>query len=133
MVHTGIKIERFEDLHVWQRAQDLAVFVYARLSECKDYKFKSQFTDACVSISNNIAEGFDQPTTTNYIRYLHIARTSSNETRSMSYLALRLNYLVSEDQSHVLKECEEISRMLRSMIEKLEAKILRDGPRKLTP
>lgn len=54
---TAMKIERFEDLLVWQRAQDLAVFIYATLTDLKDWKFKSQMADAAVSISNNIAEG----------------------------------------------------------------------------
>ena len=127
---TIMKIDRFEDLFVWQKAQDLAVVIYQLLEENRDWKFKGQICDAVVSISNNIAEGFEQPTTVNYIRYLNIARTSNNEVKSMSYLAPRLGYFSNERQKHILSECEAISKMLRSMIEKLEAKIERDGPRK---
>lgn len=116
-------ISRFEELHVWQRAQDLAVFIYDRLSDSKDFRFKAQITAACVSISNNIAEGFEQPTTINYVRYLNIARNSSNEVRSMSYLAVRLQYLKEEEGSHLRSECEEISKMLHAMNEKLLAKV----------
>jgi four helix bundle protein len=118
-----MKVTRFEELHVWQRAQDLAVFVYDRLSDSKDFRFKSQITAACVSISNNIAEGFEQPTTINYVRYLNIARNSSNEVRSMSYLAVRLNYLKDDEGVHLRTECEAISKMLRAMNEKLLANI----------
>lgn len=125
-----MKIEKFEDLRVWQRAQDLAVFLYERLEHCKDYKFKGQLTSACVAVSNNIAEGFDQPTTVNYIRFLHIARTSSSETRSMSYLAERLSYLLPSDALHLRTECIDHSKMLWAMIEKLEAKAEREGTKR---
>ncbi|MBK6774389.1 MAG: four helix bundle protein [Flavobacteriales bacterium] len=83
----------------------------------------SRAAAACVSISNNIAEGFEQPTTINYLRYLNIARNSSNEVRSMSYLAVRLNYLKDDEGVHLRTECEAISKMLRAMNEKLLANI----------
>lgn len=86
----------------------------------KDWKFKSQIADAAVSISNNIAEGFDQPTTVNYIRYLHIAKASCNEVRSMSCLAVRLNYFSAAQDLHVRSECEQISKMLHAMGRKLK-------------
>lgn len=121
-------LKRFEELHVWQRAQDLAVFVYGRLSDSKDFRFKAQITAACVSISNNIAEGFEQSTTINYVRYLNIARNSSNEVRSMSYLAVRLRYLDDADGTHLRSECEEISKMLNAMIDKLKIRIAAQRP-----
>ena len=69
--------------------------------------------------SNNIAEGFEQPSTINYVRFLHVARNSSNEVRSMSYLAERLTYLNGKQCLHIRSECEAISKMLRTMTEKL--------------
>lgn len=112
-------IQRFEDLHVPRRDQDLAVVLYEDLAGCKDYKSKDQITAACVSISNYIAEGFEQPSTINYVRFIHIARNSSNEVRSMSYLTERLTYLNGKQCLHIRSECEAISKMLRSMAEKL--------------
>ncbi|MFX0556421.1 four helix bundle protein [Maribacter sp. CXY002] len=51
-------IQRFEDLKVWQKSQDLAVLIYSHFRENKDFGFRDQITRASVSISNNIAEGF---------------------------------------------------------------------------
>ena len=53
-------ILRFEDIKAWQKAQDLAVSVYQVCNSIKDYGFKDQLCRAAVSISNNIAEGFDR-------------------------------------------------------------------------
>jgi four helix bundle protein len=49
----------FEDLIAWQKAQDLAVYVYDFFSDLRDFDFRSQIRSGAVLISNNIAEGFD--------------------------------------------------------------------------
>ena len=51
---------RFQDLKVWQRAKDLAVYIYkitAYGKFVKDYGLRDQIRRAAVSISSNIAEG----------------------------------------------------------------------------
>jgi len=55
-----MKIEKFEDIIAWQKAQDLAVEIYSTFRLLKDYGFKDQICRAVVAISNNIAEGFDR-------------------------------------------------------------------------
>ncbi len=64
-----MKIERFEDLIVWQKSQDLAVLVYTYFKENKDYSFVNQITRSSVSVSNNIAEGFDRKSSKEYIQF----------------------------------------------------------------
>lgn len=52
-------IQKFEDLIAWQQSQHLAVNIYSAFLGLKDFGFKDQVCRAVVSISNNIAEGFD--------------------------------------------------------------------------
>ncbi len=57
------KIISFEDLIIWQKAQDLAVKIY-HLADTnkfisKDFSLKDQLKSAAISISDNIAEGFE--------------------------------------------------------------------------
>ena len=52
-------IQKFEDIIAWQKAQDLATEIYLIFGLSKDFGFKDQITRAAMSISNNIAEGFD--------------------------------------------------------------------------
>jgi len=57
-----MKVEQFEDLVVWQRARALARSVYALTRSplfSKDYGFRDQIQRAAVSVSSNIAEGFE--------------------------------------------------------------------------
>jgi hypothetical protein len=57
------KIETFEDLEIWNRAIDLYVEVYTKCENSglkNDFSAKDQLKRATLSISNNIAEGFDQ-------------------------------------------------------------------------
>ncbi|WP_273568231.1 four helix bundle protein [Maribacter halichondriae] len=88
-------VKKFEELLVWQKSQDFAVSIYKDFSTLKDYSFKDQITRASVSISNNIAEGFDRRTNPDFIRFLYIAISSNSEVRSMLYLSERLGYLSS--------------------------------------
>ena len=68
-------IQKFEDMIAWQKAQDLAVEIYAVFQTSKDFGFRDQICMAVVSVSNNIAEGFDRSSdadfhlrlTTNYL------------------------------------------------------------------
>lgn len=54
-----MKVERFEDLLIWQKAKDLTLKIYRRFERSSDYGFKKQIERASVSIMNNIAEGFE--------------------------------------------------------------------------
>ena len=81
-----MKYERFEDLPVWKAAIELAVRVY---NLTKDNFFsqpgdlRSQLRRASLSVSNNIAEGFERGSTAELLAFLYIARGSCGETRSM--------------------------------------------------
>jgi hypothetical protein len=46
-----MKIRRFVDLNIWQKAQDLAVIVYQVFDNCRDYGFKDQIRRATEEIS----------------------------------------------------------------------------------
>ena len=81
-----MKYERFEQLPVWQAAVDLAAAVYA-LTERSPFRrrhsLRDQIERAAVSISNNIAEGFERGTKEELLTFLYIARGSAGEVRSM--------------------------------------------------
>ncbi|MFZ4543212.1 MAG: four helix bundle protein [Saprospiraceae bacterium] len=88
-----MKIKNFEQIQAWQCAQEQAIFICKNFNELRDFSFRDQIQRAAVSISNNIAEGFDRQTDTEFIRDLVIARGSNSEVKSMFYLTLKLNYI----------------------------------------
>ena len=77
---------RFEDLPVWQEAAHLYNRVLDLL-EAQDLPlspgFRNQLDRAALSVSNNIAEGFERVTTNELLAFLAIARGSAGEVRSM--------------------------------------------------
>lgn len=66
-------IQKFENIIAWQKAQDFAVDIYSVYKHLKDYSFKDQVYRAVVSVSNNIAEGFDRSSNADFSRFLYMA------------------------------------------------------------
>jgi four helix bundle protein len=80
------KYQKFEDLPVWQEAARLYNRVLDLLEEPNvplTPGFRNQLDRAALSVSNNIAEGFERVTTNELNMFLAIARGSAGEVRSM--------------------------------------------------
>jgi len=81
-----MQYKRFEDLPVWQEAVELArsMYEFAALDPFRLHPgLRDQLERAALSISNNIAEGFERGTTNELLAFLYIARGSAGEVRSM--------------------------------------------------
>lgn len=115
-------IQKFEDIIGWQKAQDFAVDIYATFKELKDFRFKDQICRAVVSISNNIAEGFDRKTDADFARFIYISIGSCSEVKSMLYLAQRLNYIEKNKVNIFIEQANEISKILHGLIKSLNFK-----------
>ena len=113
------KIEKFEDLAVWQKAEILAINIYKTFKTLKDYSFRDQIQSAAVSIMNNIAEGYERRGNKEYSKFLFIAKGSCGETRSMLHLALKLGSISKTDYFALNSQAIEISKMLYGLIKKL--------------
>ncbi len=113
-------IQKFEDIIAWQKAQDLALFIYEAFKEIKDYSFRDQICRAVVSISNNIAEGFDRNSDADFARFLYFAISSASEVKSMLYLAARLNYISPNNREQLLKYTSEVSMIIRGLIKSIK-------------
>jgi four helix bundle protein len=117
--------ERFEDLPVWKAAIALAEKIYALTEQPpfrKKYSLRDQIERAALSVSNNIAEGFERGTTQELLTFLYISRGSAGEVRSMLCFLERLaafNDLKSEI-SNLKSDAEGISRQLRAWADSLQ-------------
>ncbi len=80
------KYTKFEELPVWQEAARLYNRVLDLLEEPGlplTAGFRNQLDRAALSISNNVAEGFERVTGDELLRFFAIARGSCGEVRSM--------------------------------------------------
>jgi four helix bundle protein len=120
-----MKYKSFEDLPVWQAAIELARQTYA-MTEHQAFRghagLRDQLERAALSVSNNIAEGFERGSTNELLAFLYIARGSAGEVRSMLCLLERvpifspLKSAICDLRSAVAS----ISRQLYGWIEQLK-------------
>ena len=82
----------FEELRIWQDSRSLVKDIYALNENLRDFGFKDQIQRASISIMNNIAEGCDSGSDNLFLRYLHIAKGSCGEVKSMLYIGEDLGY-----------------------------------------
>ena len=117
--------ERFEDLPVWKSAVDLADRVYALTRDrvfTQPGDLRDQLRRAALSVSNNIAEGFERGSTAELLMFLYIARGSAGEVRSMLHFTERLPEARNfKSQISDLKSlAESCSRQLRAWANSLQ-------------
>ena len=131
-----MKYRRFEDLPVWKDAIELAVRTFALTAKpCfrGHSGTRNQMENAVVSISNNIAEGFERGTTQELLTFIYISRGSAGEIRSMYCLVERLPEFhdLRSEISDLKSKAESISRQLRAWADSLPNTDIR-GTRYLT-
>lgn len=112
-----MKDQTFEKLEIWQEAVELAVRVYDLFRPCRDFEFRAQIQKAAVSVSNNIAEGYERSSNADFIRFLDIARGSCGEVRSQAYLAERLKLLVEADARTLINDAKRLSKRIARLME----------------
>ena len=125
------KLKSYKDLLVWQRAVDISVEVYAiSASFPKEEVFglTNQIIRASNSISLNIAEGYSRNSAKAYLNFLNIAQGSLFELESGIILAERLQFAESESLIKLFNLITEESKMLRSLMNKIEEKTLTPKP-----
>lgn len=114
-----MKINKFEDIVVWQKTKELTTICYKSFNNLRDFSFKDQIQRAAVSIMNNIAEGFERMGNKEFKKFLYISKGSCAEVRSMLYLALELHYISEQEFNNLYERTVEISRMLSGLIKTL--------------
>jgi four helix bundle protein len=117
--------QRFEDLPVWNSAIDLALRIYELTSSPElagRCSLKDQLERAAVSVSNNIAEGFERGTNKELLSFLYIARGSAGEVRSMLCLVERIpTFHALKPKIKLLKsKAESCSRQLKAWAQALQ-------------
>jgi four helix bundle protein len=114
-----MKITKFEDIVAWQKSKEFTLVVYKIFKGNRDYGFKDQLQRACVSVMNNIAEGFERNSDKELKSFLYIAKGSCGEVRSMAHLAKELRYIHESEFRRIYDLSIETSKLLSGFIKKL--------------
>ena len=80
----------------------------------------SQIRRASASVAANIAEGHGRDGTAHFVPFLRIAQGSLKELETHLTISHRVGLLAESDVAAMLSQCDEIGRMLRSLIRSLQ-------------
>jgi four helix bundle protein len=113
-----VKISRFSDLTVWQKAHELTLETY-RLTEkfprSEQFGIISQMRRAAASVSANIAEGFGRRTTNELLRCLQISRGELEETRYFLILSRDLGHISASEFGNMKERCDSVGQLINAL------------------
>ncbi len=116
------KFNSFEEINSWKIAREFNKRIYEITDGPifkKDYDLVRQIRRASISISSNIAEGFERNTDKEFIYFLYVAKASAGEVRSQIYLALDLKYISDKEFEELFDNVSNISKLISGFIKYL--------------
>lgn len=113
-------IKKFEEIKSWQKAQKLAVDIYKTLKDSKEWAYKDQIFRSSISISSNIAEGYERKSNKEFIRFLNIANGSNSEVKSLLYIGVEIGIFTKLEFDNFFLETEEIGMLINGFIKVLK-------------
>lgn len=114
-----MRIDKFEDIKIWQEAGKLTLLIYNLTQKnkfAKDFSLKDQIRRAVISVMNNTAEGFERQGNKEFCKFLYYAKGSASEVRSMLYVALKLGYISDKEFQKTYDQCVVISKLISKFI-----------------
>ena len=109
------EIEKFEQLIAWQKSRKLTSQIYKATDDsqfAKDYGLKNQVRRAAVSITSNVAEGFERGGLAEFHRFLSISKGSCAELRTQLYIALDVGYLDQKTFEPLMAQAIEVGQIV---------------------
>jgi four helix bundle protein len=113
----------FEELPVWQKARELVNYVYKLTRKdafSRDFSLVDQIRRSSASVMNNIAEGFERGSNTEFIQFLYISKGSAGETRTQLYIASDQEYISKDEFKKGFDLCRDVSGQLSGLIDYLK-------------
>ena len=120
-------IKNFYDLECWIEAKSVFKLIngLVKLGEIwTEFYLRDQLLRASLSISNNIAEGFERGGSKEFRRFLIIANGSAAEVKSMLIVILEIeNGIPQEKIKEVIDSIDNCMKMTKGLIKYLNTKI----------
>jgi len=117
-------ITSFKDIMAWEKAVELAKLIYISSGKgpfSKDYALRDQIRRAVISISSNIAEGFERGGKREFVQFLTIAKGSTAEVQTQLRIAFELEYISRDEFDQLDSICTEIIYMISGFLRYLLA------------
>jgi four helix bundle protein len=108
--------KRFEELPFWSKARELCQVVFELINKGRskdDFTFRNQVWKAAGSSMDNIAEGFDDGSTKEFIRFLGYSQRSCSELQSQFYRALDCKYVAQIEFDRVYELASDCRKQVK--------------------
>lgn len=118
-------IRSFTALIAWQEAHRLVLMVYKvteSFPKSEMFGLVSQLRRAAVSISSNIAEGFNRSSLREKIQFYYIAVSSLTEVQNQLLIARDVKFLSKEIFDDLAKQTVSVSKLLNGLIKKTKSR-----------
>ena len=119
-------MRNFRNYEIWQCAVDVAVSVSSLCDGFPKYELFAlgdQLRRASVSISSNIAEGASRTSVSEFAHYLEISIGSAFEVETQLLIALKRNYISTEDYDGLIEKLQILERKINTFISKLRSSL----------
>jgi len=121
-INVMTKIRKFEDLDIWKDAVAVGVEIYKLTSRgrlAKDFSSRDQLRRASISISNNIAEGFEYNNNRHFIKFLGYAKGSAGELRSNLFVLKEAEVVETNDHDRLRDRLIVLSQNIKGFVKYL--------------
>jgi len=108
--------KKFEELPCWKKARELCQVVFDLINQGdfrKDFTLRNQIWAAAGSVMDNIAEGFDDGSTREFIRFLGYSQRSCSEVQSQLYRALDCKYITQNQFNNVYEIASDCRKQIK--------------------
>lgn len=116
------KVQRFEDLQIYQNARTLCKEVYD-ITKVEPWKYDTRFVQqihaSAGSVMDNIAEGYERDGNPEFVNFLYIAKGSCGEVRSQITRAHDVGFLDDEKFNNLYAFCINLSKGIANTIKSL--------------
>jgi four helix bundle protein len=113
-------VKSFEEIEVYQKAVDFGVTIFKLTEDNRiNRNIVNQLERAALSISNNIAEGYELQSNKQFVKFLYIAKGSCGECRNILTMTNKLNQIDNETYNELKNESIIISKQLSNFIKYL--------------
>lgn len=121
-------ITKFEDIEAWQKGRELKKAVYhssKRGEFAKDFALRDQIRRAAMSVTANIAEGFERGGNREFVQFLSNSKGSCGEVQDHLYTAMDEQYITSDQFNILYAQAAEVGRLIGGFMSYLQQSEIR--------
>lgn len=120
------KIKNFYELDAWKRSHELVLLVYRitkRFPREEVYGLSSQMRRAAVSITSNIAEGFNRGFPKEKSQFYRFSLGSITEIQNQLIISRDVNYISNSDFNDIFQSSILAHKLINGLLRSAQSRI----------